>query len=336
MQKQQLKFNGGVFLYFAEIHAMKRIGIVLFSLVLFSCKSKKTDTESGFSYESFSDLFKTVQLPYQITDADVASMKDTTMIRSAEFGKFISDSLKTKLFGRNAKIKYVALAKIKSAKNTTYYIVKAVTVNQRTALLLPFTNGQYDAAFPFLVLDDDATTTQVSSIDKSNGIVQSISQKKPGGTTAEGRNVYQYIPEAKTFTLLLTNPLNYKAEVINPIDTLPRKNKLSADYVKDKKNFVSVRDGRSPNQLMVFIHIENGDCNGEIKSEMLLTSPTTAVYRQSGDPCGLTLRFTSNSVTLKEEGGCGSRRGIDCSFDGTYPRKKPAKAKAAKKKGSTK
>lgn len=314
---------------------MKKIGIVLFSLVLFSCKSKKAETESGFSYESFSDLFKTAQLPYQITDADVASMKDTAMIRSAEFGKFIADSLKTKLFGRNAKIKYVALAKIKSAKNTIYYIVKAVTVNQRTALLLPFTNGQYDAAFPFLVLDDDPTTTQVSSIDKSNGIVQSISQKKAGGTTAEGRNVYQYVPEAKTFTLLLTNPLNYKAEVINPIDTLPRKNKLSADYVKDKKNFVSVRDGRSANQLMVFIHIEDGDCTGEIKSEMLLTSPTTAVYRQSGDPCGLTLRFTSNSVTLKEEGGCGSRRGIDCSFDGTYPRKK-AKTKAAKKKGSTK
>ena len=235
-----------------------------------------------------------------------------------------------------AKIKYVALAKIKSAKNTTYYIVKAVTVNQRTALLLPFTGGQYDAAFPFLVLDDDPTTTQVSSIDRSNGIVQSISQRKAGGTTAEGRNVYQYVPEAKTFTLLLTNPLNYKADVINPIDTLPRKNKLSADYVKDKKNFVSVRDGRSANQLMVFIHIEDGDCTGEIKSEMLLTSPTTAVYRQSGDPCGLTLHFTSGSVTLKEEGGCGSRRGIDCSFNGTYPRKKAAKAKAVKKKGSAK
>jgi hypothetical protein len=135
---------------------------------------------------------------------------------------------------------------------------------------------------------------------------------------------------------LLTNPLNHTAEVINPIDTLPRKNKFSGDYVKDKRNFVSIRDGRSSKELLLFIHIEKGDCTGEIKGSLILTSSSTAVYRQSGDPCQLSLQFGSNSVSIKEDGGCGAHRGLDCSFDGTFKRKKEAKSKTTKKRSSSK
>ncbi len=45
--------------------------------------------------------------------------------------------------------------------------------------------------------------------------------------------------------LIMTDPLDDKpTELINPIDTLPRKNKLSADYTTGKMNLVSIRDGR--------------------------------------------------------------------------------------------
>lgn len=315
---------------------MNRVGFVIIALVLFSCNNKKSGEEgSGFSYSEFSGLFKASSLPYQVTDADVLSNKDTTVIRTADFTKFISDSIRTGLFGKN-KVKYIAMAKLSRSKNTNYYIVKAIGGNKRVVLLLPFTDGKFDLVFPLLIPDADGTTSQVSSIDKSNGIVKMVSQRKTGGVVAEGRDVYQYVPEAKQFTLVLTNPLNNTAEVINPIDTLSRKSKYAGDYVKDKSNFVSVRDGRNPSQIMVFIHIGKGDCTGEIKSEMLMTSTTTAVYRQGGDPCSLSLKFTSNSVTLTEGGGCGSRRGLDCSFDGTFARKKEAKPKAEKKKSSSK
>lgn len=314
---------------------MIRAGIVLVVMVLWSCSNGKTD-ETGFSYEKFSGLFPAEQTSYQLSDADLVSNKDTTSIRSPEFARFISDSLKTKLFGKGSKVKYIAMARVKAPKNTSYYIVKASSGSKKAALLLPFTNDQFDVAFPFLIPDADPSTSQLSTIDKSNAIIKAVSQKKSGGDVAEGRDVYQYVPEAKQFTLLLTNPLNNVAEVINPIDTLPRKNKLSGDYIKDKKNYVSIRDGRSSRELLLFIHIEKGDCSGEIKGTLLLTSSNKAVYRQGGDPCELSLQFSSNAITVKEGGGCGSRRGLDCTFDGTYNRKKETKSKSTKKRSSSK
>lgn len=316
---------------------MYRAGIVLIGLALWSCNSGKTD-EKGFSYERFAELFPPEQATYQLTDADLQTNKDTTAIRSEEFAKFISDSVKKKLFGKPGKVKYIALARVKAPEKTSYYIVKAISGAKRVALLLPFTNDQFDVVFPFLIPDSDPSTTQTSTIDKSKAIIKGVSQKKSGGDVAEGREVYQYVPEAKQFTLLVTNPLNNIAEVINPIDTLPRKHKFSGDYLKDKKNFVSIRDGRSSNELLLFIRIEKGDCTGEIKGTLLLTSSTKAVYRQGGDPCDLSFQFGSNSVTVKEGGACGSRRGLDCSFDGTYNRKKEAKPKpkTSKKRSSSK
>ena len=128
------------------------------------------------------------------------------------------------------------------------------------------------------------------------------------------------------------------ADVINPIDTFPRKLKLAGDYGKDKKNFISIRDGRTANQLLVFMHLDKNksSCTGELKGDILLTSPTTAIYRQGGDPCVMTLRFTSSSVTVKEDEGCASHRGQDCVFDGTFLRKKDAKPKQPVKKSRTK
>jgi hypothetical protein len=315
---------------------MYRIGIVLIGLVVLgSCKSKESK-ETGFSYEKFAELFPSEQRTYQLSDADLLSNKDTTAIRSAEFAKFISDSIKTKLFGKGSKVKYIALARVKAPEKTSYYIVKASSGSKKAALLLPFTKDQFDVVFPFLIPDSDPTTTQLSTIDKSNAIIKAVSQKKSGGEIAEGRDVYQYVPEAKQFTLLLTNPLNNKAEVINPIDTVSRKHKFAGDYIKDKNNFVSIRDGRSANELLLFIHIAKGDCSGEIKGTLLMTSSTKGVYRQGGDPCELSFQFSGNSVSVQEGGGCGSRRGLDCSFNSTYTKKKVAKLKSTKKRSSSK
>jgi len=305
--------------------------MVLLVFILCSCSNGKTNG-NGFSYEKFSELFPSEQISYQLSDADLLTNKDTTVIRTPEFSNFISDSLKAKLFGKGNKVKFVAMAKVKAPKNTSYYIVRASNGTKRIALLLPFTNDQFDVAFPFLIPDSDPTTSQLSTIDKSNAIIKTVTQKKLGGDIAEGREVYQYVPEAKQFTLLLTNPLNNVAEVINPIDTLSRKHKFSGDYLKDKKNYISIRDGRSSSEYLFFIHIEKGECSGEIKGTILLTSSNRAVYRQGGDPCQMNLQLGANSVTIKEDSGCGSRRGLDCSFDGAYNRKKETKSKSTKKR----
>ncbi len=127
--------------------------------------------------------------------------------------------------------------------------------------------------------------------------------------------------------------IEIKVVLVNPIDTLTRTHKLAGDYSRDKKNIVSIRDGRKPDLLTVFVHIENGaECVGEVKGDATITSPTTAVYQQPGDPCILQLNFSGSTVKLQELEGCGSRRGQNCAFDGAFTRKKQPTTKPVKKK----
>ena len=128
------------------------------------------------------------------------------------------------------------------------------------------------------------------------------------------------------------------AELINPIDTFAKTRKFAGDYVKGKRNLVSIRNGRTPNQALAFIHLEDetGECSGELKGEILFTSSSSAIYRQGGDPCVLQFTFAGSSVTLKEEQGCGNHRGLDCPMEGTYTKKKEPKLKTSGKKSKKK
>jgi hypothetical protein len=189
--------------------------------------------------------------------------------------------------------------------------------------LLVFDKEQnYAASIPFLLPDADPTTSQTSSIDKSFSIIRSVLRKKGIDLVGEGKDVFVFDPATKQFSWVVTDQLDENKDVLNPIDTLPARYKLSGDYVKDKKNIVSIRDGRYPNQLVLFVHFENGECKGELKGNLIMTSSTSAVYRQSGDPCVLQLKFTGSTVTLNEEQGCANYRGIDCAFTGSFTKKK--------------
>ena len=117
-------------------------------------------------------------------------------------------------------------------------------------------------------------------------------------------------------------------QIINPIDTLSKKNKLSGDYLEDKKNYMSIRDGKNANTYLFFIHFEkkNGTCIGELKGDFKMKNSTTAVYNQGGDPCVIDFNFNDSNVTLKEKGSCGNRRGMECFFDDTFNKKKELKA----------
>jgi hypothetical protein len=118
-------------------------------------------------------------------------------------------------------------------------------------------------------------------------------------------------------------------DIINPIDTLATVNKYSGDYITDKKNFISVRDGKNAQTYIFFIHFEKnkGTCVGELKGEMNLTGETNAVYQESGDPCVINFKFTASSIKVKEDGNCGNYRGITCPFDFTFKKKKVVKPK---------
>jgi hypothetical protein len=128
------------------------------------------------------------------------------------------------------------------------------------------------------------------------------------------------------FMMVVNNDPGQELAIINPIDTLAQTRKFSGDYHFDAKNFLSVRDGKDSTEYMFFYHFRKGsdECEGEIKGRATVTGAGTARYMQDGDPCVILFNFTASQVTVKEDEGCGSYRGMDCKLDGTYPKKKKA------------
>ena len=311
---------------------MVRIGFYLMLMAIVACNTDKKavpeeSAEIGaFNYSTFSNRFKEVALPYLLTDTALLNNKDTAAIRNEEFLNYIPDSIQTKLLGKASKVSYVPIAHFVNGKNEQYFIMKASSGNKKAALLTVFDKEQnFSGAFPFLIPDTDPKTTQTSTIDKTLSISRFVTRKMPDDAVIEGRDVYSYDVASKNFTLIMTDILDDKnLELLNPIDTFSRKHQYAADYIKDKRNMVSIRDGRSANEINFFIHFErmNGECNGELKGTALMTSSKTAVFRQGGNPCVLEFHFTGNSVRLKEVEGCGSHRGVQCVIEGSFPKKK--------------
>jgi len=320
---------------------MKWTGFLLMCFVFVACGPNKAEEkqpeneETGFSFQTFSARFPKAELTYSLSDSDLIKNKDTAALRNAVFASYIPDSVLVKALGKTSKASFVPLAKLDGKDKETFFIVKAVG-NKRTAALIVAFNGDgtFGAAFPFLVPDNDSKTSQSSAIDKALSISRAVSHRVEDGVTTEGKDVYAYNPNSKTFTLIMTDLLDDSVtEIINPIDTFAKTNAFAGDYTSDKKNLVSVRDGRNKNEINFYIYFEKdgGDCTGELKGTAFFTTGTTAVYRQSGDACVLELQFSANSVTLEEDEGCGLHRGLKCSFNGVYKKKKATKTGTSKK-----
>jgi hypothetical protein len=319
---------------------MYRIGLAVFLCLFWACNGKDESAENEINNENtlsaFSNRFATVALPYQLTDTVLLNNKDTSTLPAAYLGPLIPDSIVRKIFGKATKIRYTPLARLAPDGKESYYVFKAASGAKKAALLMVFDKaGEYGGTMPFLVPDNNSGTSQVTTLDKALTITKSVMQRGEGALGGEGKEVLSWDASDKKFSLIMTDMLNDNPEVlVNPLDTFPKTNKLAGDYYLNKKNLIAVRDGRYANQILVYIHTENstGDCIGELKGEFVITSSSTAVYRQGGDPCALALSFTGNSVSMNEESGCGNYRGLDCPLTGTFTRKKEEKPKETMKK----
>jgi len=284
----------------------------------------------------FIDFFQTLKPPIQLGDTLLLKKeKDSLLISHKVFTQFMSDSVFRPVFAKGVNPKIYPLGKTISNDGETYLFLKAITNDKKAMYVIAVDKKKkFQAALTALRMDQSNITRQSLSIDRSMGITKSIIRKNADGTVSEGKDVYVFEPGSRKFILVMTDALEEKpAELLNPIDTLSRKQKYTADYGTGKKNLVSIRDGRKNDRLSFYIHFEKNDgkCVGELKGEAIIKSTTTAEYRIDGDPCILKFRFSSGAVTLQEE-SCGARRGLNCLFDGTYSRMKDSKSQKSAKK----
>lgn len=305
-------------------------------LLIVACKGKKTslEDEESVTIEEFIEFFPESPLPIRIADTTlVKKSTDSLQIGYKIFTQFIPDSLLQKDFGKGVTPRLFPLGRTQEKGKEIYLFLKATTGAKRVAYLACFSKKQeFLQMMPLVKTGFDTYSSAYGMLDRKFQITTYYEKKRADNSTSFKRNVYIFNSGANEFTLILTEPNEEIIEnVINPIDTLPAKNKFSGDYVKDKKNFIAVRDGRRANEALIFVHFEKGDCHGELKGTARFTSASVAIFQESGNPCSLELNFNSNRVLMKETGGCGSYRDFKCFFEGSYPKKKvPAKAKGGK------
>jgi hypothetical protein len=304
------------------------------------CRHKSADTGGEVKKiepEDFLAMFRPLNLPVSFVDSSLSKKTADTPLTFSVFKQFISDSLIQKHFGKTQKLRLYASGKLVVKKGETYLFIKALSTSKKILYVVCLDNdGKFRTGMPLIIRDEDSDIRYAASIDNKYAISVSRLRKDADGRNFFVRTVYVYNAEG-VFTLIMTESNEGRAkmaQIYNPIDTLAHKHKFSGDYIQDKRNFISFRDGRNNSLIRFFVHFEkdNGNCKGELKGEARFVSSTVARYLANGDPCSLEFNFSEKNVRMKELEGCGNHRDIRCYFDGVYSRHKEANAKPAKSK----
>jgi hypothetical protein len=315
--------------------------LIAFIGLLFSCKNKKISLadDEDLNVHEFVGYFQPIKLPCQFSDTSlVRHPGDSVEIGHQTFLRFIPDSVLSRQFGKMGRPKLFPIGKAGNRKAETYIFIKALSSAKKVLYVLCFDkDDKFSASKALVISDADSRGNWIAGMDAKYTI--SIQrQHQVQGQLLYKKEVYVY-NDAGIFTLILTEsnePKPQSSLVYNPIDTLPRKHRFSGDYVQDKRNFISFRDGKDNVRMQFFVHFEKeeGSCKGELKGEARLISANTARYKSTKDPCMIEFYFSNNWVRMKELEGCGIHRDIKCYFEGAYEKKKEVKHKPVRKKNS--
>lgn len=321
---------------------MKNISLILLLVFLIvNCRNKKHKLadDDSVAITDFVDFFDEIKLPFFLNDSILLRKEtDSASIGFKIFTQFVPDSVLSNQFASGVKPSIYPLGKVVIKKFETYLFLKAITPSKKVGYIIALDNdNKFIAAMPLVIADKDPSTLRTGGMDEKYTVTETVQKKAPDGQLSESKNVYILNSEAKAFSLIMTDQgvAEEEQDIINPIDTFPKKNIHSGDYIKDKRNFISIRDGKIPSALLFFIHFEkdNGECKGELKGEANLHGTKTAIYRANDNPCVLDFTFKANAVSVKELEACGSNRDIKCFFEGSYVKRKDPKARANAKKG---
>ena len=310
---------------------MKKWLIFILLIGFFSCKKNKIDL-SGAQHVKINDFiaaFPILPIPFTAADTNISKIGDTTTIGYAAFDQFIPDSILKNIFSKEKNMIIHPVGRIEKTKEI--YLLASFTKRKKTELATFVLNkkNEFLAAKTLLCNINDDDYAHSVSINKEPTFL--ISKEKTNSDKQLQFSRVGWVYNAGNKFMVVMNDGNEtpeKSVIINPIDTLPHKNKFSANYAIDDKNFVSVRDGRNPNTYIFFLHIEKkeGGCVGELKGTLRMKAANSGAYQENGDPCIVNFIFSNTKVEIKETGSCGNRRGMDCMIDESFDRKKDKKS----------
>lgn len=314
---------------------MDKWGYAILLLFIFSCKEKPLDLSGEVPIKNvdFFGIFKPMALPFNVSDTNIEKSADTLAIGIKAFLQFFPDSAFNNLTGNNRKFTIKPIGKIE--KENEQYLLVLITEKKKKQLAIFVINKKYKFLGSKELLNNDHRDEYFHTLSINKEPTFLLSKEKLGkdGQLLFSRTGWVY-NNVGNFMVVIndTNEDPKKSEIINPIDTLPKKNKYSGDYVKDKKNYISIRDGKNNNVYQFFIHFEQneGSCTGELKGELKMKTNSAGIFNENGDPCIIDFVFEGNEIAVKEQGSCGNYRGIKCFFNDQFIKKKDSKIKSLK------
>lgn len=324
------------------MHTMKfanQLVIILLSLFIGGgCKSDPIDLsgKTTVKEKDFLAAFKPMNLPISVADTNIDAKADTVVIGKEVFLQFYPDSAFSNIIGKTKIYTIHPIGLIdKEKEKYLLFIIKENKKRKRLVVLVANEKNQFLASKELLNNFEGTEYHRSLSINKEPTFL--ISREKMGKANDILFTRAGWVYNDAGFFMVVINDSNEdpaKTAVINPLDTLPKLNKFSGDYIKDKNNYVSVRDGKDQNTYLFFILFEksNGACKGELKGEFKLIKPAEGLYSKNGDPCLIDFTFNSNQLKIKEQGSCGNHRGIKCFFDDRYTKKREPRKKKVNKR----
>jgi hypothetical protein len=306
-------------------------------ICLCSCGKKKIDLsgEIALKPKEFLSAFPLIQGNFQASDSNFIKLGDTSKIGLKAILQFVPDSAVNNFIGKDTKAVFYPVGQLLKEKET--YLLVNIKLKHKWLMALLVLDTKTNAFLASkLLLDNSVQDEYVHAVSVNREPTFLLGSEKPGkdNITLFTRIGWVYTSDLGFMVVINdSNEPSSKTEIINPIDTLPRKYKYSADYAQDKKNLISIRDGNKPGFYEFFIHFEKNDgaCIGELKGIFTMIGANNAQYRFNGDPCVIDFSFEDKQVSLKEQGNCGNHRGIKCYFNDSFTRKKEPKHKSVKR-----
>jgi hypothetical protein len=302
---------------------MQRIIFIILAtaLTIISCgrkKSSKNDIPTDPGSSALLKKFTEVKLPFVFKDSLLD--KETPAKEALDWKDFtaeIPDTIFYSEFGKGVQPKLFAVGTNYNDDDAEHYLfVKAVQGDKRVGYIICF-NGmeKFKDAMPFVYTDLDYRTNFQGVLSKDYAIDQVKEEYTDKNEALSYRISYLYNNGSGKFQVLLTtdNDENIDEPISSPIDTLPKKNKFSADY-GDANNLISIRDGASPNDYIIFVHMPNG----ELKGPARLIGKDTVRYIKAGDMCQLNIVCRTNEVSLSEASPCRNHTKSTAEFKGIF------------------
>lgn len=308
---------------------MRRFLIAMLSCSLFiACSDNNKTAQTDTPGEILFNIFPDIPQPFVYADSNLLKKpSDSLILDTALLFKVMPDSVITKDFGKSNYSVY-AVGKINKG-SLHYFIISVISGNRRAAYVFNLDEmNRYKSAITLVSTGFRNSTHAYGKIDEKYVITTYRERRQPDAFTFK-RNVYVADASTDEFILILTEPSDDEG-ILDPIESLPTTHRLSGNYVRDDKNFITIRDSEKEGELNFFIHFEfsKGECSGELKGVARLTGENTAEYHKPGNPCRISFTFSDKKVEIKELDGCGSYRDIYCFFEGSFPLKaNPEKSK---------